>query len=97
MKIQIEWDLKVLVYTIRKAVAKETPLKDILEDFMESAWEHLKNKNVDVKYPERVVFFDGKGRKLDLHKTIQEAFPTAKSGERLKLLARYNRRTSERK
>ena len=96
MKIKIVWDLKALVFTIRKTVQQDTLLTDIHQDFMTSAWEHLQNQDVNVKYPERVVFFDGKGRQLDLDKTIQQAFPKANSGKRLKLLARYGCRSSKR-
>jgi len=96
MQIKIVWDLKALVFTIRKTVQPDTLLKDILEDYMTSAWEHLQNEEVHVKYPERVVLFDGKGRQLDLDQTIQHAFPKANSGKRLKLLARYGCRSSKR-
>ncbi len=96
MKIKIEMDLKPCVFTIRKTVQEDTLLKDILTDFMTSAWQHLQDKDVGLKYPERVVLFDRKGRQLDLDKTIQLVFPKVKSHKRLKLLARYACRSSKR-
>ena len=96
MKIRVKWEMKGQTVSVRRTVPEDTKLNDILVDFMESAWESLQDKHIEKVYPKLVVLFDGKGQKLDLDKTMQEAFPTAKSGKRLMLIAAYDCRKSER-
>jgi hypothetical protein len=96
MKIEINWNFKGRDIGEHRTVAKDTRVKDILVDFMQSAFDDLKGKDFETVYPDRVVLFDETGLKLDLDKTIQEAFPNAKSGEQLKLIAGYDCRKSER-
>jgi hypothetical protein len=96
MKIEINWSMKERNIGELRTVTNDTRVKDILVHFMQSAWDDLKNKNIEKVYPDRVVLFDETGRKLDGDKTIEEEFPTAKPGERLKLVAGYDCRKSER-
>lgn len=96
MKIEINWSMKERNIGEHRTVAKDTRVKDILVHFMQSAWEDLKDKNIEKVYPDRVVLFDETGRKLDGDKTIEEEFPTAKPGKPLKLVAAYDCRQSER-
>ena len=96
MKLEIKWSLKELHISVRRTVTNDTRVKDILVDFMQSAYNTVKNKDVGTVYPERVVLFDETGRKLDGDKTIEEEFPKAKPGKPLKLVAAYDCRQSER-
>ena len=96
MELDIKWILKERTISSLRTVPGDTTVKHILVDFMESAWESVKDKDIEKVYPDRVVLFDETGLKLDLDKTIQEAFPNAKSGEQLKLIAGYDCRKSER-
>ena len=96
MELHIKWEMKGRTISVLRTVPADTKLNDILADFMESAWKSVQDKDIEKVYPDRVVLFDEAGVKLDLDKTIQEAFPTAKSGEQLKLVAGYDCRKSER-
>ena len=96
MEIEIKWELKSRTFNEWRTVSGDTKLKDVLVHFMDSAWESVKDKDSEQVYGDRVVFFDEKGTKLDLDKTIQQAFPNAESGKPLKLIAAYDLRKSER-
>jgi hypothetical protein len=96
MKIEINWSMKERNIGEHRTVAEDTRVKDILVDFMQSALDDLKGKDFETVYPDRVVLFDETGRKLDGDKTIKEEFPKAKPGKRLKLVAAYDCRESER-
>jgi hypothetical protein len=96
MKIEITWKLESRIFNEWRTVSGDTKLKDVLVHFMDSAWKSVKDKHIERVYGDRVVFFDEKGTKLILDKTIQQAFPNAKSGKSLKLIAAYDLRKSER-
>jgi hypothetical protein len=96
MKLDIKWSLKERHIGELRTVANDTMVKDILVEFMLSARDLLKGKDIEKVYPDRVVLFDETGRKLDGDKTIEEEFPNAKPGKRLKLVAAYDCRQSER-
>jgi hypothetical protein len=96
MKIEIKWELKERTFNEWRTVPGDTKLSVILKSFMDSAWESVKDKHIERVYGDRVVFFDEKGMKLDLDKTIQQAFPNAEFGKPLKLIAAYDLRKSER-
>jgi hypothetical protein len=96
MELEIKWQLESRMFERWRTVPGDTKLKDVLVHFMDSAWESVKDKHIERVYGDRVVFFDEKGTKLDLDKTIQEAFPNAESGKPLKLIAAYDLRKSER-
>jgi hypothetical protein len=96
MKLEIKWSVKGYDIETIWTVANDTRVKDILVDFMLSARDSLKDKDIGTVYPDRVVLFDVTGRKLDGDKTIEEEFPAAKPDERLKLVAGYDCRGSER-
>ena len=96
MKIEIKWELKERTFNEWRTVPGDTKLSVILKSFMDSAWESVKDKHIEKVHGDCVVLFDEKGTKLDLDKTIQQAFPNAESGKPLKLIAAYDRRKSER-
>lgn len=96
MDIEIKWELQSRTFNEWRTVTEDTKLKDVLVHFMDSAWESVKDKYIEKVYGDRVVLFDDKNVKLDLDKTIRQAFPNAESGKPLKLIAAYDCRKSER-
>ena len=96
MRLDIEWKMQGGTISVLRTVPEDTKLNDILVDFMESAEKSVNDKYIEKVYPDRVVLFDENGLKLDLDKTIRQAFPNAESGKPLKLIAAYDCRRSER-